>query len=404
MSEPTLWNRFVATLRGEIPATTVEAYHRASAGVYDALEHAETHRDAGGANAWALPAATRAEILCAWNAFVLQTLGDRFLEADYESDPTTEGFVPAVTGDQILQFYAQVEGWLNRAQQAHHNPGFVLDVAVPAELPPWSEVEPCPNAHLFGMLSAMKAVRTHTDGAIAYLDAVPQVGTEQEKDRDLIRQLHASTSTTARYAEEMMGGDPSRDVHERVEEHAKKAIEGYYLLGQLLAMPELARRALAQQKALAKAPRARSRTPMPGETGFDSWCLTDPDAAKKFKKDAAAREAIETLWALDPDPAETLGIQADIDAAFERGDIAYATVKGGRKLGHFFCAPWGSVYVVKKPITLGGTRLRTMQQFIFNVTCEGVNLGVAFEREILTANFAPTDRFEYGDPNEPPDH
>ena len=45
-----------------------------------------------------------------------------------------------------------------------------------------------------------------------------------------------------------------------------------------------------------------------------------------------------------------------------------------------------------------------MEQFIFNVTCEGVNLGVPFEREIMTANFAPTDRFEYGDPDEQPDH
>ena len=45
-----------------------------------------------------------------------------------------------------------------------------------------------------------------------------------------------------------------------------------------------------------------------------------------------------------------------------------------------------------------------MQQFIFNVTCEGVNLGAPFEREIMIGNFSPTTKFEYGDPNEQPDH
>lgn len=409
MSEATLWNRFVAATRGEVSADTLEAYRRASAGVYDALEHAESHRaheSNGGRNAWTLPPSTRAEILCAWNAFVLQTLGDRFLDADYEGHPGSVGFVPPVTGDQILQFYTQVEGWLNRAQQAHHNPGYALDVAVPAELPPWSEVEPCPNAHLHGMLAAMAAVRVHTEAALAFLDASPPEGAEQERGRDLIRQLHASTSTTARYAEEMMGGNPSRDVHERVEEHAKRAIEGYYLLGQVLAMPELAARALGPSRSGGKPSQsgAQARSPMPNEKGFDMWCLTDPDAARKFKQDSEARQAIKTLWSLDPDPRRTLDIQAEIDAAQKRGDVGYAQGRGGKKLGHFFCAPWGSVYVVKRPVTLGGRRLRVMEQFIFNVTCEGVNLGAPFEREIMTANFAPTDRFEYGDPNEQPDH
>lgn len=55
-------------------------------------------------------------------------------------------------------------------------------------------------------------------------------------------------------------------------------------------------------------------------------------------------------------------------------------------------------------MTLGGHRLGSMQQLIFNVTCEGVNLGSPFEREIMTGNFQPTTKFEYGDPNEAPDH
>ncbi len=423
-TKPTLWNRFCASATGEVSADTLEAYRRASLAVYDALEHSETHRQSAvteGKNAWTLPKSTQAEMLCTWNAFVLQTLGDRFLDADYEGDPHTVGFVPAITSDQILSFYTQVEGWLNRAQQAHFNPDYKLDVAVPAAVPAWSEVEPCPNAHLVGMLEAMRAVRDHTDAALLFLNDSPPQTDEQTKSANQIRQIHASAQTKARYAEDMMNGNPSRDVHERVEEHVKEAVESYYLLGQLLAMPELALKVKQPPKPLPAPPMSPPPTPFytpspnlyapqiaqlapSGAANFDMWCLTAPEAKGKFQQDREAVRAIKTLWQLDPDPRRTIEIQNEINAALARGDIGFALDKWGKKLGHFFCAPWGSVYVAKRSITIGGTRMMTMQQFIFNVTCEGVNLGAPFEREIMTGNFTPTVKFEYGDPNEAPDH
>lgn len=138
MTKPTLWHRMCAAMIGEISADTLEAYRRASMAVYDALDHCKVHRKLAkdeGKNAWTLSSATKSEILCTWNAFVLQTLGDRILDADYQNDSSTPGFVPPVTADQILSFYTQVEGWLNRAQQAHFNPEYKLDVYVPADLP-----------------------------------------------------------------------------------------------------------------------------------------------------------------------------------------------------------------------------------------------------------------------------
>lgn len=421
-SQPTLWNRFCAALSGEVSADTLEAYRRASLGVYDALEHAESHREGAksdGKTAWTLSDGTKAEILCSWNAFVLQTLGDRILDADYENNPATRGFVPPVTSDQILAFYGQVEGWLSRATQAHHNPGYKLDLAVPSPLPAWSEVEPCPNAHLFGMLEAMRAVRDHTQAALAFLSDSPPQTDAQKKGYGFIRQVQAQAETKARYADDMMGANPSLEVHERVEEHVKAAIEGFYLLGQLLAMPELAEKIGSAPPPSSANPQAdvvrgafpaplvpalSSRLPLPSEAGFDLWCLTDPDAAKRFKNDREAVRALKTLFQLDPDVRRTLEIQAQINAAFARGDIEHAHDRYGAKLGHFFCAPWGSVYVAKRPVVIGDTRINPLQQFVFNVTCEGVNLGAPFEREIMLGNFTPTTKFEYGDPNEEPDH
>ena len=78
-------------------------------------------------------------------------------------------------------------------------------------------------------------------------------------------------------------------------------------------------------------------------------------------------------------------------------------MNNGTRLGHFFCCPRGSVYVAKRAVTLGGTRLRTMQQFIFDVGAEGVNLREKFRRGLMVGNFQPTDQFEYSDPNDAPD-
>jgi len=37
-------------------------------------------------------------------------------------------------------------------------------------------------------------------------------------------------------------------------------------------------------------------------------------------------------------------------AALERGDIAYATDRYGKKMGHFFRAPWSSIYVAYRSV------------------------------------------------------
>ena len=425
-TQPTFWNRFCAKVTGEVSADTLEAYRRASLAVYDSLNHLESHRQRAkddGKSAWDMAPAAKAETLRTWNAFVLQTLGDAFLDADYQGDWKTVGFVPPITADQILVFYTPVEGWLNRAQQAHFNPDYQLDLPVPAQLPAWSEVEPCPNAHLKGMLAAMRAVRDNTEGALSFLSASEPKSDEQKKAVNIIRQVQGAAMGKARYAEDMMGSNPSREVHERVEEHVKAAIEGLFLLGQLLAMPELAlklhqpppvqqpRPGVAPQGPISgfyASPPATTtpaqRFPLPNEAGFDMWCLTAPDALTKFQSDREAVKAIKTLWRLDPDPRRTLEIQAEINAALQRGDIGPALDRDNQRLGHFFCAPWGMVYVTNRKLTLGGRALGAMQQFVFNVTCEGVNLGNPFEREIMTGDFAPTTKFEYGDPDEPPDH
>lgn len=399
-----IWNRMVSRLHGEIPADTLEAYRRASLAVHDLLHQGDGVRAQGkldGKTAWTLPANIQAELLCTWNAFVLQVLGNDFLDADYHDNPSTRGFVPPITSDQVLRFYTQVEGWLNRGQQAHSNPDYKLDVQVPAQLPPWSEVEPCPNSHLHGMLHAMRTIRDHAATAMQFLGDAPPTEKDQLANYNSIQQLHAAAITKARYSEDLHGTDPSPDMHDRVEPHIKESIESFYKLGQWIAMPRLA---VPEPSVTTAPPIQKKGLPLPGDIGFDPWCLTDPQTRERWERDPEARTAIKTLWQLNPDPAKTVRIQAEINEALRRGDIQRALDRNGRPFGHFFCCPWAPIYEVARPVTLGGEHLRTMQQFVFDVTAEGVNLGHKFTCELMVGNFQPTDQTEYGDPNEAPDH
>lgn len=241
--KPTGWNRFVAKLQGEVPAAELEAFRRASGPVLELLEQVERRRlecRIDGLDPWTVPPATRAVFLCAWNAFVLQTLRNEYLDADYRAEPRTPHFVPPVTAEQVLRFYEPVEAWVNRALQAQANPEYQLDVGVPAALPVL-QVEPLPPAHLDALLHAMRSVRDHAGAALEFLPATPPKERKKQVQLNRIRQLYASAQARARYAEDLCGADPVPEVRERAGEHARAAIAQLYLLGQLASDPELAR-------------------------------------------------------------------------------------------------------------------------------------------------------------------
>ena len=91
---PGLWTRLVAHLGGEVPATTLEAYRRAGAGVYELLSEVEQRRAdlaLKGGHPWSADRTSRTLELCAWNAFALQLLGDELLAASTGPSPRRSG-------------------------------------------------------------------------------------------------------------------------------------------------------------------------------------------------------------------------------------------------------------------------------------------------------------------------
>lgn len=390
---PTVWGRMYARLQGEVPATTLEAYRRASLAVFEVMDLVEARRlecAAGGLNPWTVLPATRAAFLCAWNAYVLQTLGNDILDADYDASPATVGYVPPATAQQVLAFYDPVEEWLDRARQAHASPDYRLDVQVPAELPPWTQAGPLPPTHLRGLLRAMRSVSDHADLAMAFLPEKAPDGPEQQAQLNRIRQLHASAESKARYALDLHGANPTPELHQRLEPYARDAIELFYELGQLVADPWLAASAPPPPAPAVPLP-PRQAVRLPGEPGFDTWCLTDPQAAARLQQDERAQRTLRKLWRQDPDPAQTLAMHAEIRSAFEQGHVTYAA-NGTARVGYFHCCPWSPIYAATRVVTIGGTTLRPMQRFVFDV---GAHDGV-FRRRILIGTFQETGEVKYG--------
>ncbi|HEU0299896.1 MAG TPA: hypothetical protein VFR37_10585 [Longimicrobium sp.] len=387
---PTVWNRLAARMQGEVSAATLEAYRRASLPVFDLMDRVERRRleCAGeGLDPWSVPPATRAAFLCAWNAFVLQTLGNDMVDADYGAEPATTGFVPPVTAHQVLAFYGQVEGWLSRGLQAVTNPDYRLDVHVPAELPPW-ESGPYPPAYVEGILRSLRSLADLAAAAMTFLPDTYPDDAERRAQLNRIRQRYVAAESKARYVADLQGTAPTRRVHERLEPYAQDAIELFFEVGQMIADP-----------ALTLGPPGGGRTvpgtadALPGQPGFDEWCLTDPDARLVLENNGKARRALRRMWEMDPNPARTMAIQAKIEAALLAGTVAYAE-NDGRRVGHFDCCPWGPVYVARRQVSIDGTTVPGAQHFVYAVGAPGGT--EKFRRRILVGGFAPTTAVEYG--------
>ncbi|MBW4035354.1 MAG: hypothetical protein HIU90_07770 [Proteobacteria bacterium] len=397
---PGIMTRLRALASGEISAATLEAYRGAGGAVYDLFVKAEHRRSelvAAGKTPWTMTDSERSGLAAAWISYSFQTLGDAFLQADYDAAPGTVGFVPPVTAQQAELFYAAVEEWLAAALRAQRDETFVLPRRIPVPLPAWVEVEPCPAAHLAAMMTACRTITEHAAIAVADCARTVADGTHKAELATLQGELASLTSSND-YAQSLYQSAhaPGTALHERMEATIKTAIEAAFRLGQLAAMPAAITedRERRQNRAIA----APTRTlPLPGMPGFDLFCLTDPHAAPNFRRDMKAQKALTYLWSRDPAPEQTLAIQQEIEAALVRGDISYAKDSRSQNGRCYYCCPWGAIYHVDRDVEIERTRLRPGQEFAFDVSAEAIAEGGPFKREITIGQFFSTNETDYCD-------
>jgi hypothetical protein len=389
---PTLMTKMRAAIGGERDAAFLEALRAAGRVAYDELMVAEKIR-AQGASPWAVSAAVGSQNLATWNAFVLQTLGETFLDADYAAKPGTVGFVPPVTYDQAARWFAAVEGWVSRARQARVNPDYDIsrELALPAGLPPWAEVDPCPPEHLSALLAAVPPIREHVDVAIYALErrGVPD---RRRAAVNRLKQMAVEAAAATDYAVGLRTRRHDPTLHELIENNLKRALELWYHAGQLAAMPQL----LDSYRGLRPAARP-DMSSLPGGARFDPWCLTDPATRPRWQRDPRAVQAITEMWQWDPDPAATIALRAEIDIALAAGDVV--TVPAPRNGTCFYECPWSAIYEARRPVRIGGRPLRVLQQFTLEAAADDMPRGLPFRRGILLGPFRMTEEVEYCDPD-----
>lgn len=392
---PGLVTRVRAALRGERDAAGLEALRGAGVVVFEELARAERARSelaAAGLSLWDAEPTVAGHLVAVWNAFVLQSLGAGLLDADYAGDARTVGYVPPVTFEQAWSWFAAAEGWLNQARQARANRDYDLAavITLPAGLPDWVQAEPCPPAHLQAMLRALPTVAEHAE--LALFDLEKQASTEaHERVVNRLRQLAAEAASAAEYAQAVAASPAGGQLHELIETHLKRAVALWFQLGQIAAMPALADRYRTEPGA----PRLDPQS-LPGGVNFDPWCLTDPTTVRRWRADPRARQAVAALWAADPDPARTLTIHAQIQAALADGAIVRA--EGMRHGSYFYCCPWSAIYQVRRTVRIDGRQLAPAQQFTFDVSAEEIPEGKPFVRRILLGPFTTTTEVDYCDP------
>src|SRR5689334_5941438 len=238
---PTLMTRMRAKMSHERDATVLEVMRRAGRVAYDERMEADRIRaelTASGVSPWDAPVNVGGQLLATWNAYVLETLGESLLDADYGADPGTVGFVPAVTYSQAEAWLSAVEGGVSLARQAGSNPDFDLaaEIPLPAELPQWPEADPCPAEHLLALLTVVPPLKQDVDVALFALDRAG-VPAARRHAFNRLKQLAAEAASAAEYAEALCTRRQHPGLHALAEEKLRLALELWFQAGQLAAMP-----------------------------------------------------------------------------------------------------------------------------------------------------------------------
>jgi hypothetical protein len=81
-----------------------------------------------------------------------------------------------------------------------------------------------------------------------------------------------------------------------------------------------------------------------------------------------------------------------------RGLLTAGAQADGQKAGHSYCCPWSAVYLVRRPVSIDGQRLRAGQEFVFDVSAEEMAEGGEFARRLLLGPFRKTNKIDYCNP------
>jgi hypothetical protein len=264
-----------------------------------------------------------------------QVFVQQLLEMDAAAEPDMAGFLPRVTYDQANALCHQIQPNLQQAAASLADPKFQPDVALPVALGPRIEAEghPCPTPHLQGMIAAAREVRGWASGLIAeYEEAIAHATTLAPEEiithQTTLHRRLAEADSQLDFGVNLVGQvsqqAPNPELHEQAEDQLWGALDGYFWLNQVIAMPRWAAGAGEPASAKPRKKTYRDKRIAPA----DLWQIAAPSArvdlrGTEFGTDEMSEMCEKMGGILSAGAQQYLD---DVAAAQRRGDV----VLGGR--------------------------------------------------------------------------
>lgn len=242
---------YATVMRGEVSDANVRGYLRAATQIEQIWQQTDDKVQsviAAGTLSWEAYQQLRYALAFVRAARTYQVFVEQLLAADAAADPGTAGFLPHVTFDQANALCHQIQPNLTAAVAALNNDQFTPEVALPQQFGPRIEAEgqPCPVPHLEGMIAAAREVREWASGLIAqYEMAVKSATTPAPAEvTDHLKTLHgqlAEADSRLQFGTDLVGQVTQQgatpQLHEEAEDNLWAAMETFFTLNQVVAMP-----------------------------------------------------------------------------------------------------------------------------------------------------------------------
>ncbi len=248
------FQRFVAnSMYGEVSDATIQGYLRSASQLEDVWQQIDDNVDSliiQGMAPWDAYAKMGYALAfvraCRTNVVFVQEL----LKADAAADPASAGYLPRVTYDQALALCEHIEPYLEEAIKASTNPRYVpTEYALPLKLGPRVRYpnQRFPLPHLQGIIGAAQQMRDWGAGLLAKYELalraakvpLPQpisIHLEEMNSELGLGDFHLRTGV------DMVGqiskGQATDELNERAEGFLWEAMESFFKLSQLIALPE----------------------------------------------------------------------------------------------------------------------------------------------------------------------
>ncbi len=244
---------YATTMRAEMSDANIQGYLRAASQIEDIWQQVDDKVAAliaQGVAPWKAYEHMRYPLAFIRAARAYQVFVRELLAADAANDPQTAGYLPQVTYDQANALSHQIQPCLQNAIAALNNVTTEAEVSLPLVLGPRIEAErqPCPIAHLQGMIAAAREVREWAAGLIAqYAHAVSQATVPVPANISVhITELQGrlqQEDSQLRFGTDLVGQvtqqGATAELHEEAENSLWNALQNFFLINQAVALPGL---------------------------------------------------------------------------------------------------------------------------------------------------------------------